>query len=85
MKNNERERLYIWKHGYVEEAKKFQLIVKDLSKELDVIEHKLKVDFESLELTSDNLEKIANISRVLLEFKDFDKAILPRVELKLQT
>lgn len=66
MKNNERERLSIRKYGYVKEAKKFKCIVKDLNKELDAIEHKLKVDFESLELTSDNLEKIASISRVFL-------------------
>ena len=82
-KNNERERKCIKKYGYVEEAKKFRLISKDISNKLEAIEQKLKEKYKSLELTSENIDELQMISNTLLDFKDFDETFLLKVESKI--
>lgn len=82
-KNNERERKYILKYGYVEEAKKFMRISKDLYHKLENIEQELKKKYENLELTSENIEELQTISNTLLLFKEFDETLLLKVKSKI--
>ena len=82
-KSNERERLYIKKYGYVEEAKRFGRISKDINNKLDAIKQDLQKRYDSLELTSDTIEELQIISNTLLDFKNFDKTLLIKVEGKI--
>ena len=81
--SKEKECLCIKKYGYGEEAKKFNLISKDINKKLDAIEQDLKNRFNSLEFTSENIEELQEISRTLLEFKEYDETLLSKVENKI--
>lgn len=83
IKITDRERLCIKKYGYGEEAKKFKLISKDINEKLDTIEQDLKKRYNSLELTSENIEELQEISKTLLEFKDFDETLLSKVDSKI--
>jgi hypothetical protein len=83
LESNEKERLCIIKNGYGEEAKKFKLISKDINKKLDAIEQDLKNRFNSLELTSENIQELQEISRTLLEFKEYDETLLSKVQRKI--
>lgn len=84
IKSNERERLNIKKYGYGEEAKKNMQISKDINGKLDAIEQDFKKKYDSLELTSENLEELQKIATVLSEFHNFDKAsILNELEIKI--
>jgi hypothetical protein len=83
IKSNEKERRCIIKYGYGEEAKKFKLIKKDINEKLNAIEQDLKKRFNSLELTSENIEKLQEISSSLLEFKEYDETLLSKVETKI--
>ena len=82
-RNNERERLCIQKNGYVEEAKNFKKMSKEINNRLDTIKLDLQKRFDSLELTSDNIEELQMISCSLLEFKDYDVTLLSKVESKI--
>ena len=76
IKSNERERLSIKKYGYGEEADEFRRIRIDINEKLDAIEQDLKNRYDSLELTSENLEELQNIATTLTEFQNFDKSSL---------
>lgn len=82
-KTKERERKSIKKYGYTDDAKKFMLISKDLNNKLDAIEQELKKKYASLELATENIEEIQNISNILLEFKDFDETLFLKIENKI--
>ncbi|MEY3501165.1 MAG: hypothetical protein RL308_2838 [Bacteroidota bacterium] len=79
IKITNRERLCIKKYGYGVEAKKFKLISKDINEKLDAIEQDLTKRYNSLELTSGNLEELQEISNSLLQFKDFDETLFLKV------
>ncbi len=84
IKCNERERLCIKKYGYGEEADKFRRIRIDINDKLVAIEQDLKNRYDSLELTSENLEELQNIANALTEFQNFDKfSLLIKLENKI--
>ncbi len=83
IKSNEKERLCIIKYGYGDEAKKFKLISKDINEKLDAIKQDLQKRFNSLELTSENIEELQEISKTLLEFKEYDETLLSKVQSKI--
>ncbi|MDI1317908.1 hypothetical protein [Flavobacterium sp.] len=83
IKSQEREHFNIIKFGYGEEANKFRLIRKDINNKLVAKEQDLKKQYDSLELTSENLGELERISTILLEFKDFDESLLFTVKNKI--
>ena len=83
LESKEKERVCIKKYGYGDEAKKFKLISKDINDKLDAIKQDLQKRFNSLELNSENIEELQEISISLLEFKDFDETLLSKVESKI--
>ena len=82
-KNLSRTNACVKKYNYGEETKKFQLISRNISNQLKLIEKDLRAKLDSLELTSRNLEEIENVSTILLEFKEYDESVLFKVESKI--
>ena len=63
--------------------KKISPILDKINGKLDEIKKELEEKYQSLELTSENIEELQNISNTLLLFKKFDESLLPKVEGKI--
>ncbi|HRE78786.1 MAG TPA: hypothetical protein PLL09_13295 [Flavobacterium sp.] len=83
IENSKQEMYYIRKHGYVEEAKRFNIKARELDKKLDAFENDLRIRYASLELNSKNLDELQYLSNMLLLFKDFDETFLFSVQDKI--
>lgn len=82
-KINERWNNYVKKYSYRKGLHKIDKIRNDLFTKLEVIEKELRIKYESLELTSENIEEIQMISNTLLLYKKFDATLLLKIEMKI--
>lgn len=82
IKNNRLYHIHLKEHGF-EGLLKFSPISKDLSNKLSTIEQELKKEYESLELTSENIKQLEEVSILLLNFKEYDETLLFKVEAKI--
>lgn len=71
------------KYGYDERFESFNPIIKILNHQLRTIEDELIEKYNSLELNSDNLIELQNISNLFVYFEDIDVSILSDIDRKI--
>jgi len=84
IQNSQLELEHIRNYGYGKEAKKYQIICKEINRKLDCIKKDLQNQYESLEFTSDNLQELKNISTTMLNFKEIDSIMLVKTKEKIE-
>lgn len=83
LENNEIRRKFILKNGYCLELLKLEKINRPLYEKLKNIEQELKAKYNALELTSDNLQELENITKLLFYFKTIDESLLSKIQSKI--
>ncbi len=83
IENYQLQRDCIKKYGYDDQFKKFNPTIKILNHQLKTIEDELRQRYNSLELNSDNLVELQNITDLFVYFESVDISFLLDIERKI--